>query len=133
MIFDPLMEIEIIEVGKPWAREYGMFTEMNVSEIEEDGKVRVIPEFVTKTRIYTCLNHGKAMKGINWEVDGIKTYRDVSWNNFTNEREEHHYFVKSKKQDFETYKKYVREVVKEAMSFLGVEMDKLIVELEVWE
>ena len=133
MMFDPLMEIEIIEVGKPMARQYGIFTEMNVSKIKEDGKVRVIPEYVTKTRIYTCLNHGDAMVGINMEVDGIKTYRDVSWNHFTHEREEHHYFVKSKKQDYETYKKYVREVVKEAMSLLGVEMDKLIVELEVWE
>lgn len=126
------MEIEIIEVGKPMVRQYGMFTKIDGSKIKEDGKIRVIPEYVTKTRICTSLNHGNAMKGINMEVDGIKTYRDVSWNDFTNERQEHHYFVKSKKQDYETYKRYVREVVKEAMSFLGVEMDKLIVELEVW-
>lgn len=127
------MKIELVEVQKPICRSYGLFTEMNPAKIIEDGKVRVIPEFVTKTRIYTSLNHGQAMKGINMEVDGIKTYRDVTWNNFTNEREEHHYFVKSKKQDYEVYKRYVEGVVIEAMSILGVEMDKLIVELEIWE
>tara|TARA_B100000927_G_scaffold288753_1_gene283939 strand:- start:711 stop:1142 length:432 start_codon:yes stop_codon:yes gene_type:complete len=129
---NPLMEIEIIAVGSPKSRIYGMFTEIDPFKIIKDGKVRVVPKLVTKTRISTSLYVGNAMKGINMEVDGIKTYRDVRSNYFTSETEELHYFVKSKKQDYETYKKYVREVVKEAMSLLGIEMDKLIVELEVW-
>ena len=77
---EPLMKIEFVEVQKPICRSYGLFTEINPAKIIEDGKVRVIPEFVTKTRIHTSLNHGQAMKGINMEVDGIKTYRDVTWN-----------------------------------------------------
>ena len=127
------MEIEIINVGSPMSRSYGLFSEINPSKIIEDGKVRVVPSLVTKTRIHTSIYDGNAMKGINMEVDGIKTYRKIEYNQFHTQGEEVHLFVKSKKQDYETYKKYVREVVKEAMSLLGVEMDKLIVELEIWQ
>ena len=126
------MEIEIVGVEKPMVRSYGLFSEINPSKIIEDGKVRVIPELVTKTRIHTSLFVGNAMKGINMEVDGIKTFRNVECNHFTNDIEEQHYFVKSKKQDYGVYKRYVQEVVIEAMSLLGVEMDKLIVELEMY-
>ena len=127
------MEIEIIDVGSPMSRSYGLFSEINPSQIIEKGKVRVVPSLVTKTRIHTSLYDGNAMKGINMEVDGIKTYRKIEYNQFHDQGEEVHLFVKSKKQGYETYKKYVREVVKEAMSLLGVEMDKLTVELEIWK
>tara|TARA_R100000734_G_scaffold1869_2_gene1945 strand:- start:323 stop:706 length:384 start_codon:yes stop_codon:yes gene_type:complete len=126
------MEIEIIEVPKPMIRQYGKW-KINVNKIREEGKVRVIPDFVTKTRISTCLQQGDVVLGIDFQVDGIKTYEDVHCSDLTHKIKEVHYFVKSKKQGFETYKKYVREVVKKAMSILGVEIDKLIVELEVWE
>tara|TARA_B100000282_G_C31628857_1_gene442882 strand:+ start:157 stop:564 length:408 start_codon:yes stop_codon:yes gene_type:complete len=130
---EPLMKIEFVEVQKPKCRSYGLFDEINPAKIIEDGKVSVIPEFVTKTRIHTSLFDGRAMKGINMEVDGIKTHRHVEYNHFHNQRQVQHLFVKSKKQDYEVYKRYVEGVVIEAMSLLGVEMDKLVVELEIWK
>ena len=132
-VSEPLMKIEFVEVQKPICLSYGMFEKINPAKIIEDGKVSVIPQFVTKTRIHTSLFDGRAMQGINMEVDGIKTYRHVEYNHFHNQRQVQHLFVKSKKQDIEVYKRYVQEVVIEAMSLLGVEIDKLVVELEVWK
>lgn len=127
------MKIEIVEVEEPICRSYGMFYDISKDEIQKTGVVRVVPEYITKTRIHTSLLVGQAMKGINLEVDGIKTHRSVETGWYPCHYEDvRHYFVKSKKQDFETYKKYVQEVVRIAMNLIGVELDELKVELEVW-
>ena len=128
------MEIEIVEVEKPPYRSYGMFSEISKDEIQKAGVVRVVPEYITKTRIRTSLLVGQAIKGINLQVDGIKTHRSVESSypfGTAGQQEEKHYFVKSKAQGYDKYKVYVEEVVKIAMNLLGVELDKLKVELEI--
>tara|TARA_Y100000004_G_scaffold197105_1_gene269772 strand:+ start:6039 stop:6431 length:393 start_codon:yes stop_codon:yes gene_type:complete len=126
------MQIEIIGNLAPIGRSYAIFNDLDPKKIMEEGRVRVIPEYVTKTRIHTGLFDGQAMKGINFEVDGIKTHAAREWNALHNETYESNYFVKSKKQDYEVYKKYVEEVTRKAMSIIGVEIEKLEVLVEAF-
>ena len=124
------MEIKIIGNLAPIGRSYGIFNELDPKRIMEKGSIRVIPEFMTKTRIHTAIFDGQAMKGINFTVDGIKTHTEYGSNPLHNTWESLNYFVKSKKQDYEVYKKYVEEVTREAMSIIGVELEKLEVLVE---
>jgi hypothetical protein len=125
------MEVEIKEVGRPMGRSFGMFAELNKEKITEEGKIRVVAELVTKTRIHTALYDGCAIKGINHAVDGIKTHREERRSHFDGGSETLNYFVKSKKQDYEVYKRYVEIVVNESMSLIGVDLEKIVVELEL--
>ena len=126
------MEIEIIpNCERLYGYEYGLFGDLEEKHIIENGNiVRVIPEYVTKTRISTAIYVQKArqMAGINYRIAGFKTHRQEDYN-----YDVKHYFVKSKKQDYEVYQKYVEEAVRMAMSSLGVKIDRLVVEIESWD
>ena len=131
------MEIEIIpNCERFYGYEYGIFPDLEEKHIIENGNiVRVIPEYMTKTRISTAIYVKKAgqMAGINYRIAGFKTHRQEDYNYFSSRIDVKHYFVKSKKQDYEVYQKYVEEAVRMAMATLGVEIDRLVVEIETWD
>ena len=106
------------------------FTEMNVSEIEEDGKVRVIPEYVTKQE-FTPPNHGKAMKGINGKLMASKPTEMLVGT--TLQMKEKSIITVNPKSKILKLKKVCPRSRQRSNGVFGVEMDKLIVELEVWE
>ena len=131
------MEIEIIpNCERFYGYEYGLFCDLEEKHIIENGNiVRVIPEYVTNTRISTSIyvKKGRQMAGINYRIAGFNTYRQLEQSYFSSKIEVKHYFVKSKKQDYEVYQKYVEEAVRMAMAALGVEIDRLVVEIESWD
>lgn len=131
------MEIEIIpNCERLSSYEYGIFPNLEEKHIIENGNiVRVIPEYMTKTRIDTAIyvKKGGQMAGINYRIAGFNTYRQLEHSYFSSTPVVKHYFVKSKKQDYEVYQKYVEEAVRMAMSTLGVEIDRLVVEIESWD
>ena len=130
------MEIEIIQnCERLYAYTHGLFCDLEEKHIIENGnKVRVIPTHVTKTRIDTAIYVEKArqMAGINYRIAGFKTHRQEDYS-YWSRIDVKHYFVKSKKQDYEAYQKYVEEAVRMAMSSLGVKIDRLVVEIESWD
>ena len=115
-----------------------MFTEFtlcaspNIELLKDKKVVRVSPNFHTKTRVYTNLQIGNSRNGINFAVEGFKTHEEVSRSYFSGDVEVTNYFVKSKTQNFEAYKEYVKKVVEIALrDYLNVELDEVTIELEL--
>lgn len=125
------MKVNIIEVPAPLFSEYTMFAKVDKENLTETKIVRVIPSHITKTRISTSIQIGQSRSGINFEVDSIKTYKSEEYNMFTYKVDTKYYFVKSKKQGIEVYKKYVEKVVEDALiNYIGIDLDEVTVELE---
>lgn len=125
------MDIKIIEVPTPQFTEFTMFAKIDVDKLKQDKVVRVIPRYETKTRISTSLKIGQAMNKINFAIEGFKTFEQTSFSYLSGETEVSNFFVKSKKQDFEAYKEYVKKVVEVALKdYIGVELDEVTIELE---
>lgn len=126
------MKITLIEVPTPQFTEFKMMGGINKGLLKEKKTVRVSPHYHTKTRIGTSMQVGDSRNGINFEVEGFKTFESREHSYFTGEVNIKHYFVKSKKQNIEMYKEYVKKVVVIALNeYLGVELDEVIIELEV--
>jgi len=126
------MKINLVEVPTPMFTEFKLFGGVNKELLKEKKVVRVSPSHQTKTRIGTNMQIGGSRNGINFKVDGFKTFESSEYSYFTGETNIKHYFVKSKKQDIESYKEYVKEVVKMALiDYIGVELDEVTIELEV--
>jgi hypothetical protein len=126
------MKVNLIEVPTPMFTEFRMMGEVNKELLKETKTVRVSPHHHTKTRIGTSMQIGDSRNGINFEVEGFKTFESREHSYFTGEVNIKHYFVKSKKQNIEAYKEYVKKVVAIALTeYLGVELDEITIELEV--
>lgn len=126
------MKVNLIEVPTPQFTEFRMMGEVNKELLKETKTVRVSPHYHTKTRIGTSMQIGDSRNGINFEVEGFKTFESREHSYFTGNVNIKHYFVKSKKQDVEAYKEYVKQAVVIALTeYLGVELDEVTIELEV--
>jgi len=126
------MKINLIEVPKPMCTEFTLFASIDRELLKAKKVVRVSPSFRTKTRVYTNLQIGNSRNGINFAVEGFKTHEEVSHSYFSSDVEVTNYFVKSKTQNFEAYKEYVKKVVEIALrDYIGVELDEVTIELEL--
>ena len=126
------MKINLIEVPTPMFTEFRMMGELNKELLKEKKVIRVSPHYHTKTRIGTSMQVGDSRNGINFEVEGFKTHESREHSYFTGNTTIKHYFVKSKKQDIEAYKEYVKKAVAIALTeYLGIELDEVTIELEV--
>ena len=124
------MEIILKEVDRPMVTSFTMFAKPNLSLLSETKTVNVSFHFMTKTRISTSIQYGDYCVKINFEVGEIKQHRAEDMNYFSGNVQVSHYFVVSKKQNFEVYKQYVIELVKQSMEIFEFETDVLIVNLE---
>ena len=125
------MKVTIIEVPTPSVHEFTMFAEPNIEMVKETQKVRVQVSKETKTRIHTSLQIGMSTTGINFAVDGVKTAEKREHSYFTGNWSVYNFFVRSKKQDLEAYKKYVEAVVIDVITnVFHLELDELTIELE---
>lgn len=112
--------------------EHTMFAKPNLDKFKESKELTVQGSFITKTRIHTELqvNKGNDMHGINLKIDGFKTDRIPEHSYFTGEWSYPEYFKKSKKQDVESYKEYVKEVVKVVLKdYLCITLDEVTINL----
>lgn len=125
------MKVNIVEVASPMVREFTMFAGINKEKLKETKTVRVTVSHETKTRICTTMQIGQSRNKINFQAEGFKTHEDRSHSYFTGEVQVSHFFVKSKAQDLEAYKEYVKKVVEDALkNYIGVDLDEVTVELE---
>jgi hypothetical protein len=126
------MKINLIEVPKPMFTEYSLFASPDIELLKRTKVVRVSPSCHTKTRVYTNMQIGNSRNGINFQVEGFKTFEQREHSYFSGEIQVTNYFVKSKKQNIEAYKEYVKKVVEIAIrEYLKVDLDEVTIELEV--
>ena len=126
------MKINLIEVPKPMFTEYSLIASTDIELLKRTKVVRVSPSCHTKTRVYTNMQIGNSRNGINFQVEGFKTFEQREISYFSGEIQVTNYFVKSKKQNIEAYKEYVKKVVEIAIrEYLKVDLDEVTIELEV--
>jgi len=125
------MKVNIIEVATPMVREFTMFSGIDKEKLMQTKTVRVTVSHETKTRICTTMQIGQSRNKINFAVEGFKTHEDRSYSYFSGNVQVSHFFVKSKAQDLQAYKEYVKKVVEDALkNYIGVDLDEVTVELE---
>jgi hypothetical protein len=124
------MQVNINEVATPSVKSFTVFAEPNLDLLRQTKTVRCSIHKPTKTRVSTDMQFGDYCVKINSPLEGYKQHADTQWNYFSGVQSTSYYFVKSKAQDFEIYKKYLATQVKIAMMKLGVELDEITIELE---
>jgi predicted DNA binding protein len=125
------MKLNLIEVAKPDVHSFTLFAEPDRNLLRETKKVRIKIHNTTKTRVSTSITFGSYCANINFDIDGFKTHKDSYMNYLSGTQTTSHYFVKSKKQNLESYKEYVKKCVIKSMTYLGVnDLDELTIELE---
>ena len=124
------MKVNLVQVPSPAFRSFTMFADPNFDLLKETKKVTVSFRHHTKTRISTTLQFGDYCVRINFSSPNFKTHEESSISYFSSNREVSNYFLKSKKQDFEAYKEYVKEVVSEVITKIyKIELDEITIEL----
>lgn len=124
------MKVNINVIPRPFCTEHTMFAKPDIQKLKETKTLKVDGYLITKTRVNTTMQIGADRHGINFKVDGYKTDRVDEFSYFTGEHSYPEYFKKSKKQNVESYKAYVKEVVKIALNdYLKVELDEVTVNL----
>jgi len=125
------MKLNLIEVPTPNVHSFTLFAEPDLNLLRETKKVRITIHNTTKTRVSTSLQFGSYCVKINFDIDGFKTHKDTYMNYLSGIQTTSHYFVKSKKQNLESYKEYVKKCVIKSLGYLGVDnLDELTIELE---
>jgi len=126
------MKINLVEVPVPMVTEYNLISSPDKELLKEKKVIRISPNNHTKTRVSTQMQIGMSRNGINFAVEGFKTHEESQHSYFSGENQVSNYFVKSKKQDIEAYKEYVKKLVEIVLKdYLGVELDEVTIELEV--
>jgi hypothetical protein len=115
------MKVVFINTPRPSSYEFGMFEKFPVELLKETKTLTIMPHFKTKTRVSTSILIGRHSSRINIPIEGFKTHEDVQWNMFSGEQEVSNYFIKSKKQDIECYKRYLTEVLKSYFEKFGID------------
>jgi len=124
------MKVNLNIVPRPSCSSFTLCATPNIETLKETKTVTVEGSLITKTRVDTVLQIGNSRNGINLEVEGFKTDAIVEHSFLSNTPEYPYYFKKSKKQNVDSYKAYVKEVVKIAINdYLKVELDEVTVNL----
>ena len=125
------MEIILVEKPSPMVSSFTLFADPKMSVLQETKTIVVSFNRETKTRISTSLQIGDACNTINLKVDGFKLHEGSRWSYATGKKETPYYFVISKAQDFEVYKRYVKVLIEKIVTeIFKVELDTLTIELE---
>lgn len=101
---------KIIEIERPLSVTYTIGTSAKDIDITKPLIIEFSHE--TKTKIYSSLSIGTFRAGINLRIEGFKTFEKEKFNYFNCKTQQIFLFVKSKKQDYEAYKRYLIECVK---------------------
>lgn len=125
------MKINIKEVPAPMFTSFTIGgDDFNWNSLKEDNTVTVEVVKHTKTRIDTTFQKGQYRVGINLPMDGFKVHTEERHSWFSGNNVICHYFVKSKKQDFEVYKNYVKLLLHKIIREMkGINLEELNVNL----
>lgn len=124
------MKINLIEVPTPETTSFNLMADLDKKKLIETKTVRIQPHCVTKTRVATSMQIGETRAGLNLEIDGYKQHSEASMNYFSGNKVTKFYYVKSKKQNLEDYKEYVKKLVVKALKHIHIELDEITIELE---
>ena len=124
------MKVNLIEVPTPQVTSFKLMADLDRAKLRETKTIRIQPHCKTKTRVSTSMQIGETRAGINLEIDGYKQHSETEMNYFSGNRVTKFYYIKSKKQNLENYKEYVKKLVVEALKFINVELDEITIELE---
>jgi hypothetical protein len=106
---------KITEIEKPFSRTFSLGSQLKkddlINHLAKELPILIIPDLVTKTRISTLIKIGNFSSKINWGHKDFKTFKENSISWFSGEQQTSNYFVKSKKQDLNSYKKYIIAIV----------------------
>ena len=124
------MKVNLIQVPSPMFTSFTMFADPNFDLLKETKIVKVSFRNHTKTRMSTSLQFGDYCVRINFSSPNFKTHQEIQNNYFSGGNTTSNYFLKSKKQDFEAYKEYVKEVVSEVITKIyKIDLDEVTIEL----
>jgi len=124
------MKINLIEVPTPQVTSFTLMADLDKKKLIETKTVRIQPHCVTKTRVATSMQIGETRAGLNLEIEGYKQHSETSMNYFSGNQVTKFYYVKSKKQNLEDYKEYVKKLVVKALKHIHIELDEITIELE---
>jgi hypothetical protein len=124
------MKATIVEVEHPMFLSFTMFEKLNYEQLREKKEILVVVSHHTKTRLSTTMYAGQYSTKINLPIEGVKTFEESEHSYFTGNYTTSNYFVKSKKQDFEAYKKYLITLIGVVFKdYLHLELDELKINL----
>ena len=129
------MEINLIEVEPQMVTSFTMCADPDFKLLNETKEITVSFNKVTKTRLSTSIQFGQYRVKTNLNLDNFNLFEDEGYSYFTGNKTVNYYFVKSKKQDYEVYKQYVKEIVSKVFTdFFKLDIDILTVKLvkNVW-
>ena len=124
------MKINLIEVPTPQVTSFILGADIDRKKLIETKTLRIQPNCVSKTRVATSMQVGDTRAGLNLEIEGYKQHSTTDMNFFTGNRVTKFYYVKSKKQNLEDYKEYVKKLVIQALKYIHIELDEITIELE---
>jgi hypothetical protein len=124
------MKINLIEVPTTQVTSFILGADIDRKKLIETKTIRIQPHRVSKTRVATSMQIGDTRAGLNLEIEGYKQHSTTEMNYFSGNRVTKFYYVKSKKQNLEDYKEYVKKLVVEALKYIHIELDEITIELE---
>ena len=125
------MKINLVEVPRPRVSSFMMFADPDLNLLRETKTIRVSFHHITKTRISTSIQFGEYCVKANKFIDGYKLHKDVQWNHFSSGQQTSHYFVKSKKQNYDVYKEFVIKLIESVIKDnFKMELDEITINLE---
>ncbi len=125
------MVVNIIEVQQ-YMNSFTMFQKPDLGLLKETKKINVSFHHHTKTRISTSIQIGQFKAKVNFPIEGYKNHCEREMNYFSGTTEISHYFVKSKKQNFESYKQYLTKLIPMVITdYFKLEMDEINIILEL--
>jgi len=119
------MKVNIIEVPTPMFSSFTMCAKPDFSEVIKTKSITFEVRPKTKTRLTTSFKAGQASMRINWKIPGFKQHEQSDISFLDSERYTSYYFVKSKKQDFNSYKKYLTIVVETLFNNYNIKLDEV--------
>ena len=123
------MNIIINEIERPKCNSFMMFAEPNLVLLAETKEIEIHVNQNTITRLSTSMYFGGNYSAkINMPFAGFKTHEERKDNYFSGGVSVSHYFVKSKKQNKDCYKEYLKLIIEVVIKdYFKLELDTLIV------
>lgn len=117
-------------ITSPGSHGFIMFADLDIERLKEEKRATIRFNHHTKTRLGVTLNFdNKYSIKLNCPSDKFKTHAETSMNYFSGGTTTSYYFVKSKKQDYEQFKEYIKEVVMIFLKHHNLEFDEFTIDL----
>ena len=115
---------------RPMVTSFTVFSKLNREQLLEDKGITIDSRWETKTRLSTTFQHRDYRVQVNLPIEGFKTVEKEEHSMLSGNTNVSNYFVVSKKQGMEEYKKYVEKVVEHVIvDIFKLQMDEINVTL----